>query len=149
MGHSSRAAFAATSSSPQFRRSPVRNQLPVAGITSMGPKRSKGQTHASHPTSKAVSRRIHLNASDGRRRCRLDYADADHAIADGCCPTCHAVPFRVQGTGRRIAADDRAYEAGAVCLACAQIVGTLRVEVNTLFGLREDEAVFRSGVKIY
>jgi hypothetical protein len=96
-----------------------------------------------------VSRRIYLVASEGRRRCRVDSADADHAIADGCCPTCHAVPFRVQGTGRRIAADDRAYEADAVCLACTQIVGTLRVEVNTLFGLREDEAVFRSGVKIY
>jgi hypothetical protein len=96
-----------------------------------------------------VSRRIDLLVSDGRRRCRLDAPDADHAVADGRCPSCHTEPFRVQGTGRRIAADDRAYEADAVCLACTQTVGTLRVEVNTLFGLREDEAVFRSGVKIY
>ena len=96
-----------------------------------------------------MSRRIHLLLSEGRRRCRLQAPDADHATAEGRCPTCRAEPFRVQGTGKRIAADDRAYEADAVCLACTQFIGTLRVEVNTLFGLREDEAVFRSGVKIY
>lgn len=96
-----------------------------------------------------MSRRIYLLTSGGRRRCRLDFAEADHAVAEGCCPACTTELFRVQGTGRRIAADDRAYEADAVCLACAQLVGTLRVEVNTLFGLREDEAVARLGVKIY
>jgi hypothetical protein len=96
-----------------------------------------------------VTDKIKLITPSERRRCRLQSPDADHAIADGRCPGCHAEPFRVQGTGRRIAADDRAYEADAVCLACSQIVGTLRVEVNTLFGLREDGAVFRSGVKIY
>jgi hypothetical protein len=105
----------------------------------MGPNNLEEQTHAH----RSMSRRIHLLAFDGRRRCRLDSAGADHVVADGCCPSCRAAPFRVQGTGRRIAADDRAHEADAVCLACRKIVGTLRVEVNTLFGLREDEAVFR------
>jgi hypothetical protein len=114
----------------------------------MGPQ-TKEQTHVYHSASNAVNRRIRLLTSDGRRRCEIESPDANHATADGRCPTCNTEPFRVQGTGRRIAADDRAYEADAVCLACAQIVGTLRVEVNTLFGLREDEAVFRSGVKIY
>ncbi len=115
----------------------------------MGPSSPKEQTHAKHQTSEPVSRRIYLLTSDGRCRCRLQSPNADHATAEGRCPTCSAEPFRVRGTGKRIAADDRAYEADAVCLACTQIVGTLRVEVNTLFGLREDEAVFRSGVKIY
>lgn len=96
-----------------------------------------------------MSRRIHLQTSERRRRCRLQSPDAAHATAEGRCPICSAEPFRIRGTGRRIAADDRAYEADAVCLTCEQMVGTLRVEVNTLFGLREDEAVFRSGVKIY
>src|SRR5689334_16899232 len=62
---------------------------------------------------KTLSRQIHLLTSNGRRRCRLESADADHTIAAGCCPTCDTVPFRVQGTGRRIATDDRAYEADA------------------------------------
>jgi hypothetical protein len=96
-----------------------------------------------------VSHEIKLITSSGRRRCRVVSPDANHAIAPGQCPACYAEPFRVQGTGKRIAADDRAYEADGVCMACSQSVGTLRVEVNTLFGLREDEAVFRSGVKVY
>lgn len=113
------------------------------------PETPKEQAHEHSQKSEPVSRPIHLLTTDGRRGCRLDSADADHAIANGCCPSCSTEPFRVQGTGRRIAADDRAYEADAVCLACTKIVGTLRVEVNTLFGVHEDEAVFRSGMKIY
>lgn len=96
-----------------------------------------------------MSRRIQLLTSEGRRRCKVESPDDHHTIADGQCPECFTDPFRVRGTGRRNAADDCAYEADAVCLACMRSVGTLRVEVNTLFGLREDEAVFRSGVKIY
>jgi len=96
-----------------------------------------------------VTEKVRLVTSSERRRCRLLSPDANDATAEGRCPTCSAEPFRVQGTGRRIAADDHAYEADAVCLACSQIVGTLRVDANTLFGLREDEAVFQSGVKIY
>lgn len=84
-------------------------------------------------------RRIQLLTSAGRRRCKLGSPDADQTISDGHCPECFTDPFRVRGTGGRIAADDRAYEADAVCLACMRSVGTLRVEVNTLFGLREDE----------
>jgi len=96
-----------------------------------------------------VSCRIYLLTSDRRRRCRLNSPAADHAVAEGKCPTCGAEPFRVRGTVPRIADDDRAYEAEAWCLACSASVGKLRVEVSTLFGLREDEAVLRLGVKIY
>lgn len=109
----------------------------------------KEQTHEYHPTSELMSRRIHLLTADGRRRCTLDFPEASYAVADGSCPACGTEPFRVRGTGKRVAADDRAYEADGRCLACTQIVGLLRVEVTTLFGLREDEAVARLGVKIY
>ena len=96
-----------------------------------------------------MSSRIHLVTSDEHRRCRLEAPGADHAGAAGHCPARRAAPFRVQGAGRHIAADDRAYDADALCVACMQRVGTLRFETNALFGLREDEAVFRAAVKIY
>jgi hypothetical protein len=82
--------------------------------------------------------------------CEDPFSGADHAVVvDTLCPGCGASPFKVAGTGRRIAPDDRAYEADAVALCCNRHVGVLRVETNTLFGLREDEAVLRSGVRIY
>ncbi len=69
--------------------------------------------------------------------------------ASGACPECGIVPFEVQGHGRRIAKDDRAYEADASCCKCNKHVGTIRHEVSTLFGLREDEAIARMGIKVY
>lgn len=80
---------------------------------------------------------------------RLPFPDADHAVLASDCPECGAHEPQLQGTGRRIAPDDRAYEADAVALCCDRPVGVLRVEVDTLFGLREDEAVMRMGVRIY
>lgn len=83
-------------------------------------------------------------------RCEEPFPGADHALViDALCPSCGHAPFKVQGAGRRIAPDDRAYEADAVAVCCGSHVGTLRVETNTLFGLREDEAVLRMGVRIY
>lgn len=96
-----------------------------------------------------------------RRRAHERFSGADHAVAEGPCPGCQSLEsyecgeratvagFRVQGRGRRIAPDDRAYEADAVAMCCDGAVGTLRLETNTLFGLREDEAVSRLGVRIY
>lgn len=112
------------------------------------------------------------------RRVREPYAGADHAVAEGACPSCkhrdecpgcvangndgttsdwkrcgdclgRGGGFKVAGTGRRISSDDRAYEADAVALCCEKRVGLLRVETGTLFGVREDEAVMRLGVRIY
>jgi hypothetical protein len=82
--------------------------------------------------------------------CIEPFEGADHAVVVGTlCFGCGTSPFKVAGTGRRIAPDDRAYEADAVSLCCKTGVGVLRVETGTLFGLREDEAVLRMGVRIY
>lgn len=116
---------------------------------------------------------------DGTRRpCREPFEGADHALAEGSCPYCgeggctfcgakdcdarggayrcdpskgkrFTGAFKVAGKGRRPSADDRAWEADAGCLACRAHLGTLRVEANTLFGVREDERALRSGVRIY
>jgi hypothetical protein len=96
--------------------------------------------------------KIYLFPKDenGRLCCARPAPDADHAVVVGaCCPYCGVSPFKIAGSGRRPSKDDRAWEADAGCLACKAHVGTLRLEVNTLFGVREDEAVARLGIRIY
>lgn len=65
------------------------------------------------------------------------------------CPHCDHHPLRVSGTDKRIAPDDRAYIADAISVCCSKHVGTLRLETNTLFGLREDEAVLKGRCRVY
>ena len=91
--------------------------------------------------------KVLLVHTDGTRRKGTPHET--HAEIEGSCQHCGVAPLRVQGTGRRIAQDDRAYEADGIAMCCSKFVGVIRVEVSTLFGLREDEAVMRHGVKIY
>jgi hypothetical protein len=79
---------------------------------------------------------------DGGPRIKLD-PQPDFAVLATPCPECGADPCHVQGTGRRIAADDRTYEADGVCASCSKRIGLIRAETNTLFGLAEDERVLR------
>lgn len=79
---------------------------------------------------------------------KTPYEGASYAdVLEMVCPHC-GEELRVQGTGRRITSRDT-YAASALCVACETVVGELRLKVDTLFGLEEDEAVFRLGVKIY
>jgi hypothetical protein len=71
--------------------------------------------------------------------------DGKAATAEGPCPCCGVKPFALAGAGMRIADDDRAYEADGQCVACGKPVGIIRAEVDTLFGLREDQAVLTHG----
>lgn len=114
-----------------------------------------------------------------RRKCSVPFEGADHALAEGRCPYCRvgscglcgawdcdarggahrcnpADPsdgypphFKVAGSGRRPSDDDRAWEADAGCVACKAHLGILRVETNTLFGVREDERVLRGRCRVY
>lgn len=86
-----------------------------------------------------------IPTGDKRRRCMAPYEGADHAVVDGACPLCKAQPFKVQGTGARPSSDDRAREASAVAVCCGRAVGTIRAEADTLFGMREDQAVLEHG----
>jgi len=45
-------------------------------------------------------------------------------------------------------ADDRAYESTALCVDCGAVVGLLRAEPSTIFGVREDRAVCER-VRVY
>lgn len=80
---------------------------------------------------------------------RLPHEGADHAIATGDCPKCGSTNFGVQGKNQRISDDDQAYEADGYCCACKAHVGTIRAELNTLFGLREDEVVLHGRPRVY
>ena len=85
---------------------------------------------------------LHLPAS------RVDVKhepNARHVEAPVACPVCAApAPLRVIGGPRRIADRDH-YEADAYCQACGIQIGKLRVEMETLFGLEEDESVLTHG----
>jgi hypothetical protein len=80
---------------------------------------------------------------------RLPHEAADHALCSGTCPSCGVTGFGVQGAGRRPSADDRAWEADGYCARCKKAVGLIRVEPNTLFGVREDEAVLSGRCRVY
>lgn len=95
-----------------------------------------------------------LIPDEARRRARPPHPEADHAKVDGACPKCGTEDFRVAGSGRYPSKDDRAWEAEGYCLACKAYVGVIRAETNTLFGVREDQAVQRytvisAGGKVY
>lgn len=97
-----------------------------------------------------AKQRVFLLPAEGvRLPCTVPHADAAYAQVQGACPACGCEDCKVAGTGRRPSKDDRAWEADAVALCCDQPVGVLRVETNTLFGVREDEAVLRGRWRVY
>lgn len=72
-----------------------------------------------------------------------------HATCDGLkCPKCDGV-LRIGGSGKRPSSDDRAWEADGYSLCCLVPVGLIRVEVDTIFGVREDEAVLNGRCRVY
>jgi hypothetical protein len=92
----------------------------------------------------------------GKRSCRVPFTGADHALAKGACPNCGAEEpgpaskvFKIAGCRLRPSDDDRAWECDAACLACKSGVGTVRAEMDTLFGVREDEAVLNGRARVY
>ena len=94
--------------------------------------------------------RIFLLIRDApKRTAKPPHPEADHVIIDGACPLCGCKDFRTAGTGKRPSEDDRAWEADARALCCGKPVGVLRVETNTLFGVREDETVLRGRCRVY
>ena len=94
-----------------------------------------------------------ITETDGIRKrvnASLPYHDADFATAPVHCTSCKTPsPIKVQGMRQRITADDRAYESDAVTVCCGTMVGTLRAEPATLFGIREDAAMARLNLRVY
>ncbi len=94
--------------------------------------------------------KILLIVKDGpRRKCVLPYTGCKHVDVEGSCPACLRSDFIVAGGDPHPSADDRAWECDACCLACKVLVGTLRVEPSTIFGVTEDERVLNGRVRVY
>jgi hypothetical protein len=95
-----------------------------------------------------MSQKITLHVSAGpARKCTLAFREADHADAEGACPACGVEPFGVVGKNMHHTFDT--YIADGHCTACKAHVGELRVKVNTLFGIDEDEAVLNGRCRVY
>lgn len=97
--------------------------------------------------------KVTLHMDGERTRDVQPSGDGRFATAAGACPCCKADPFDVHGTGMtRGGPDPRRcdrYTSPAVCLACRVGVGTLVAEMDTLFGLAEDEAVLEGRPRVY
>jgi hypothetical protein len=87
---------------------------------------------------------------DGARKpIATPFDGADHATCEGeVCPTCKA-PLKLVGSGKSPSQDDRAWEAQGYSACCKAHVGLIRVETDTLFGVREDEAVLNGRCRVY
>lgn len=65
------------------------------------------------------------------------------------CPACGTCPMFVKGTtGPRIKNNDT-YVSDAVCTKCGDEVGELYAQVDTLFGIEEDERIRNGRWRIY
>jgi len=98
-----------------------------------------------------MTRHQRLFLFQGKKKTKIPLTDRSvSAVAPGGpCPECGQEGYRVAGKNKRIAEDDRAYESDAYCTSCERPVGTLRLEVSTIFGLREDNAVLRGRCRVY
>lgn len=76
----------------------------------------------------------------------------DGAVVDvrgmAACPVCKVAPVRARGTGKRIESHDT-YAANAVFVCCGAPAGVLRVKVDTIFGIEEDERVLAGPWRVY
>lgn len=95
--------------------------------------------------------KITVTIADVVHKAAPPFDGADHAVVEGIkeCVWCKApAPFKIAGAGRRIESHDT-YAADAVAVCCKSWVGTLRVQVDTLFGIEEDERVLRGRCRVY
>jgi hypothetical protein len=95
--------------------------------------------------------KLFLLPKDGstRVRMKLPAKDAPSVPMEVACPSCGANPYLIFGGNKHISKDDLAYESDGYCTSCQAYVGTIRLEVETLFGLREDEAVLKGRCRVY
>ena len=92
---------------------------------------------------------VYLVTKDGDRLpCDVPYAGATYVVAPGTC-ACGGSPWKVQGGTPRASDDQAAWEATAVAACCRTVVGTLRAESATLFGVTEDQRVLAGPWRVF
>jgi hypothetical protein len=75
-------------------------------------------------------------------------SEGNYVVVAGACPHCKTEPFNVRGKGINKTDRDSHYADGH-CLKCDARVGTIRVKLDTIFGLEEDERVLNGPWKVY
>jgi len=64
------------------------------------------------------------------------------------CPHCGSNPLRMARFGQPYRTDRHEYVAVG-CVECEEHVGTARMEMPTVFGAREDSAIFTGRARVY
>lgn len=97
--------------------------------------------------------KITLTGSDGRALAAHQPHDhADRVVVDhATCPKCKLNPLPVRGQGKSIDPNSPrdTYRADAICCGCGAPVGVLRVKVETIFGIEEDDRVLNGRCRVY
>lgn len=88
-----------------------------------------------------------VDAAGQRHSASLPFAGADHVVIARC-PDCGQAPCRVRGTGITHH-DHDTYYARAVALCCRAAIGGMETKVETIFGIKEDEAVLNGRPRVY
>lgn len=80
---------------------------------------------------------------------KVPFAGADHVVIElSACPLCKgAAPLKVKGANRHH--DHDTHYADAIALCCGKPVGTIRVKVDTIFGIEEDRRVLNGRARVY
>jgi hypothetical protein len=79
------------------------------------------------------------------------YANAPHVELEGgqSCPRCGDAPLRAAGFKGRPEEKDGATFAACGCYACGKHVGTIKVELLSIFGEEEDQRVLNGKPRVY
>lgn len=90
---------------------------------------------------------LFLVTKAGRTRLPMPPRGAKDVATDATCAC--GKPLRVRGAARHPGEDDRAWEAEAHAVCCGRVVGVLRLESETIFGVLEDDAVLNGRPRVY
>lgn len=79
----------------------------------------------------------------------LPFPMAEHVEVQTTCPHCQDTPLLVSGKAGTGESTERQQTQDAICRGCGEIVGEIKVEFDTLFGITEDRRVLHGACKVY
>jgi hypothetical protein len=92
--------------------------------------------------------KITITLHDGEVRRLVPLPSGERAAAEGPCPLCGAEELAVAGTGTYREGHDT-YAARGITLCCGEPCGTIRAQVDTIFGIEEDDRVLHGRCRVY
>jgi hypothetical protein len=75
--------------------------------------------------------------------------ESNFVVVDIPCPHCKSAPLEVRGRGKPERGHDFYKNTDTITLCCGEAVDWIRVKLDTLFGLEEDERVLRGPWRVY